>query len=75
MYKKLGFEFENISSSYWYISKTMKRYHRSNFSKSNLIKKGLIKEDDERSEREITKELGFIRIFDTGQTKWIWKND
>lgn len=75
MYKKLGFEFENISSSYWYISNTMKRYHRSNFSKSNLIKKDLIKKDDERSEREITKELGFIRIFDTGQTKWIWKND
>ena len=74
MYKKLGFEFENISSSYWYISNSMKRYHRSNFSKSNLIKKGLIKEDDERSEREITKDLGFIRIFDTGQTKWIWKN-
>ena len=75
MYKKLGFEFEKMSSSYWYISSSIKRYHRSNFSKSNLIKKGLIKEDDERSEREITKELGFIRIFDTGQTKWIWKND
>ena len=75
MYKKLGFEFENMSSSYWYISNSMKRYHRSNFSKSNLIKKSLIKEDDERSEKEITYDLGFIRIFDTGQTKWIWKNN
>lgn len=74
MYKKLGFEYKNSSSSYWYISKTLKRYHRSNFSKSNLIRKGIITENDNRSEKEITKDLGFIRIFDTGQTKWIWKN-
>ena len=73
MYKMLGFEFENISSSYWYISNNMKRYHRYGFSKSNLIKKGIISKDDKRSEKEITKDLGLIRIFDTGQSKWIWK--
>lgn len=70
MYKMLGFKLENESSSYWYVSNNMKRYHRVNFSKQNLIKKGLITEDDKRTEKEITEQLGFKRIFDTGQTKW-----
>lgn len=76
MYKMLGFEFENTSMSYWYIDKSyLNRYHRSGFSKSNLIKKGLIEENDTRSESEIMKSLGYHKIFDTGQTKWIWKNN
>jgi hypothetical protein len=29
-------------------------------------------DDDTRSEKEITHDLGLIRIFDSGQTKWIW---
>ena len=73
MYKKLGFEFVNSSSSYWYVSKqSCKRYHRSVFSKANMIKRGIITEDDKRTEREIAIDMKFRRIFDTGQTKWIW---
>ena len=72
MYNLLGFKKENISSSYWYVDKNLIRYHRSNFSKSNLIKKGLIEENDTRSESEIMNVLGYHKIFDTGQTKWIW---
>ena len=72
MYKLLNFDYANESLSYWYISNNMKRYHRSNFSKSNLIKKKIITNADTRSEHEITKSLGFKRIFDSGQTKWIW---
>jgi hypothetical protein len=70
MYKALGFEFENSSVSYWYIDKNMNRYHRSGYSKSNLIKKGLIEANDTRSEKEIMKDLGYYKIYDTGQTKW-----
>ena len=73
MYKKLGFEFVNSSSSYWYVSKqSCKRYHRSVFSKVNLLKKGIIDVDDNRSEREIALDLNFRRIFDSGQSKWVW---
>ena len=74
MYKLLGFKQENISLSYWYIDKNLKRYHRSGFSKSNLIKKQIIKNSDTRSESEIMDNLGYYKIYDTGQTKWIWKN-
>ena len=43
MYKFLGFTEENISKSYWYVSKKdFKRYHRSAFSKKSMIKKGII---------------------------------
>lgn len=72
MYKLLGFECVNMSQSYWYISKDMKRYHRSNFNKSNLIKLGVISETDNRTESQITKDLGYYKIYDSGQTKWIF---
>ena len=74
MYKQLGFNICNISNSYWYISKNFKRYHRTNFNKSNLIKKEIISKDDIRTESQIMKDLGYYKIYDTGQTKWIWKN-
>jgi hypothetical protein len=73
MYKLLGFIENTVSTSYWYISKKdFKRYHRSAFSKQNLIKKGIVTESDNRSENEIMKELPYYKIWDTGQTKWIW---
>ena len=73
MYSMLGFEFLTSTSSYWYVSKkTCKRFHRSSFSKANLIKKNVITSDDNRSEREIAVSLNFRRIFDSGQSKWIW---
>ena len=73
MYKILGFKFVGDSSSYWYVSKSScKRYHRSVFSKTNMIKKGIITENDKRTEREIAVDLKFRRIFDSGQSKWIW---
>ena len=73
MYNMLGFEFLTNSSSYWYVSKkTCKRFHRSSFNKANLIKKNVITSDDNRSEREIAVSLNFRRIFDSGQSKWIW---
>lgn len=75
MYKMLGFEYIGSTSSYWYVSKqSLKRFHRATFSKLNLVKRGLIKENDNRTEREIANDMKFIRIFDTGQTKWIWKS-
>lgn len=72
MYNILGFEYAGISQSYWYISKNMKRYHRSNFSKSNLIKSGIVTENDKRSESQIMKELHYYKIYDSGQSKWIY---
>lgn len=73
IYKMLKFNYIGSTSSYWYVSKkTCKRFHRSSFSKANLIKKNVITNDDNRSEREIAVSLNFRRIFDSGQSKWIW---
>lgn len=68
LYKKLGFEKEKITQSYWYIDSKFKRYHRYNFRKSELIQKGY---DASKSEFEITDEIGLMRIYDSGMTKWI----
>jgi hypothetical protein len=72
LYKMLNFTEHNNSQSYWYIRKDMKRYHRSSCSRSKLIDKGIITNDDERSETQIMQDLGFIKIWDSGQTKWQW---
>ena len=69
LYKKLGFEFYSNSISYWYI-KNMKRYHRYSFSKHTLVAMGY---DKNLSESQIMKENHYYKIFDSGQSKWIWK--
>lgn len=74
LYKMLGFETdENISQSYWYIEpKTMKRYHRSSFTKHEIVKKGWKdKIDNSWTEKQAMAEQGYFCIYDTGQQKWI----
>ena len=73
LYNKLGFikECENIS--YWYIEPhTDKRYHRASFSKQMIIKKGWKDSKEGWTEYEVMDEKGYYRIYDAGQTKWIW---
>ena len=74
LYEKLGFELENSSyGSYWYIdNKTMIRYHRYCFRKSELIKKGY---DENLSEFQIMDNLNYFRIYDSGQSKYILKKE
>ena len=68
IYYKLGFDKINESQSYWYIdSKTMTRYHSYKFRKSELIKMGY---SNDISEREIMREMKYLKIFDSGQTKF-----
>lgn len=70
LYKLLGFVKEpKISRSYWYINSTMQRIHRFSFRKSELIKQGF---DSNLSESKITESMGLLRIYDSGQSKWIW---
>lgn len=69
LYKALGFEcIKQDYGSYWYIDKSMKRYHRYNFRKDQLVREGY---DDSKSESQIMDERGFYKIFDCGQTKWV----
>ena len=69
IYQILGFKHVGESISYWYIDQDFNRYHRYTFNKSQLIKKGLAS-DNTLTERQIMDENGFLRIFDSGVTKW-----
>lgn len=72
LYKKLGFQSTNkISKSYWYIDlKLMKRYHRKNFSKDSIVKKGLRPNKIGWSERDVINELELTTIYDSGMIRW-----
>ena len=69
LYKQLGFKKVSDSIGYWYVDNEMKRHHRYKFTKHLLIKEGF---DKNKTEFEIMNERGFYRIYDSGQTKWMW---
>ena len=75
LYKKLGFDKENKTiNTYWYIDpKSITRYHRTQFSKSNIVKKGYKEKiDNSWTEEEVTYNIGLLKIYDSGMTKWIY---
>ena len=72
LYERLGFEKDSEStSSYWYIDQKFRRYHRYHFTKHKLVEMGY---DKEKSESTIMEELGYFKIYDTGQSKYIKKS-
>ena len=72
LYKQLGFEYVSNSIGYWYIGPHKQRYHRYKFRKQELIKEGF---DKDKTEFEIMDERGFFRIYDSGQSKYIYKRN
>lgn len=74
LYKQLGFKTEGIvTHSYWYIEPgTLKRYHRSSFTKQQIVKRGWKdKVDNTWTEVEAMEEQGYFKIYDSGQMKWV----
>ena len=75
LYTKLGFQLKNeLNPDYEYIllSNPKKRIHKFNFRKQNLHKKyGL---SLNMTENEMTKELGYVKIWNCGLLKYVWKN-
>lgn len=72
LYYKLGFDNEtsdDLNVGYWYV-KNGKRYHRSNFTKKRLMKFG---ENSDLTESQIMKNNGFLKIYDCGNYKFVWK--
>ncbi len=67
MYEKIGFK--RISQSkpnYWYVIQDI-RFHRFNFSKTQLIKNGY---DKNQSEKQIMLDRKIYRIYDCGNIRW-----
>lgn len=75
VYEKLGFKSDGkVTSSYWYIEPfSMRRYHRSAFTKSAIIRRGWCTTKDGWTEGSIMKARGYIKLVDAGQTKWIYE--
>lgn len=74
LYKSLGFVLENkIKASYWYLKPKEERLmHRFNFSKQKLVKLGY---NSSLTEREITKQMGLLKIWDCGKRRWVLELD
>ena len=70
LYYKLGFKFMNETvPNYYYVIDNIRNY-RFNFRKDILVKKGY---DKNKTEKEIMYELGYYRIYDSGNLKFIYK--
>ena len=72
LYNYLGFEkVHNSPPSYWYIkNNSYKRFHRFNFRKNNL--KQFPNYTNDKTEYEIMISNGYRRIWDCGNTKWLY---
>lgn len=71
LYKNLGFIYSHTSNpGYWYAIDGI-RHHRFNWRKEKLIKMGF---DKSKTEEEIMSELGYYRIYNAGNKKWIYKS-
>lgn len=70
LYENLGFEYLHTSEpGYWYVIDGI-RSHRYNWRKQKLVEMG---QDKNKTEGEIMLELGYYRIYNAGNKKWIWK--
>ena len=73
LYERLGFKTNNkINQSYWWIKNgTYVRYHRSNFTKSDIVRLGWKDINDNTwKEEDVMYNKGYFKIVDSGQLKW-----
>lgn len=69
MYLKIGFKISSYSPpNYFYTKDFIKRYHRYNFNKGILKKKGA--DIKNKTEKQIMDEWGYVKIWDCGNTKY-----
>jgi G:T-mismatch repair DNA endonuclease (very short patch repair protein) len=79
VYIKLGFEFDGYTKpDYKYYNSTIdkyKRFHKFGFRKQVLLKKYPDILNENMTETEMVKKLGYDRIWDCGLIRYIWKNE
>lgn len=71
LYETLGFKFISDTKPNYYYIKDRKRINRFNYRKDVLVSMGY---DINKSEKEITEEIGLYRIYDCGNKKWEYNN-
>lgn len=68
VYSALGFEYVSWTPPNYYYVKGEKRYHRAAFMKHKLVEEGY---DPNKTESEIMRERGFLKIYDCGSKKFV----
>ena len=71
LYENLGFDFIHKTEPGYYWINNNNRYHRFNCRKDKLVKEGY---NPNKSETQIMYERGFLRIYDSGNLKYVWIN-
>lgn len=72
MYEKLGFTLDHTSKPNYFYVDGCNRKNRFRYHKAALVRMGY---DVEKSESEITKEIGLSRIYDCGTFVYVWKRE
>jgi len=74
VYEKTGFVLERVTDPQMFYVKNQKRYRREQFMKHKLpdIFNNV---DMNKTEREIMKENGYVRLFDAGSIKYVMKKE
>lgn len=68
LYQNLGMAEQSSTVGYYYTD-YKQRFNRMKFQKHKLVKEGA---NPHQSEWEIMQLRGYDRIWDCGQTKWVW---
>lgn len=71
-YESVGFSFDSETPINYYYIKSGIRKHRYNYNKAKLVKLGY---DKNKTEKEITQEMGINRIYGPGNYKYILLNN
>lgn len=71
-YNKLGMQFAKHTAPGYFYSKGKQRYHRYKFQKHKLVSMGY---DKTKTEYEIMTDLGYYRVWNTGNIIYEWKKD
>jgi len=72
-YESSGYNLVKITSpGYWYVDQYGKCWHRSSFTKRQLVEK--YKQDKNKTEFQIMDELKYHRIWDCGHKLYKWRN-
>ena len=77
IYCQLGFKFDGYTRpDYKYLKPNItQRVHKFNFRKKSLLRKYPDILNENMTETEMTRKLGYYKIYDCGLIRYIWKNN
>ena len=73
VYEFMGFKFDGVIPPTYSYFKSKKRFHKSYFRKDRIHRREGI-DISGKTERKLTAELGYERIWDCGKNRYVWFN-